>query len=72
MDKLKSRKFLLTLGGSLLALVAPTLGIPEPVVSLALKLVGLYVGVEGALDFAALYQAGKRLAETGGSDDPKS
>ena len=54
LKKLQSRKFLITLGAVMGAMVASKLGIPSNIIEYSLLMAGTYVGVEGLIDFAAV------------------
>ena len=54
MEKFKSRKFLVSIGAALIAIVGHEVGIPNQIIIYALSALGIYVGVEGLVDFAAV------------------
>ena len=54
LKKIGSRKFLVTLGAVMGAMVASKLGVPHNIIEYSLMMAGTYVGVEGLIDFAAV------------------
>ena len=54
MSKFKSRKFLASIAAALIAIVGHEAGLPNQIILYALGALGVYVGVEGLVDYAAV------------------
>jgi len=62
MKKLKSRKLWVSIGAAVLAIVGDAYGVSEEILKYAIGALGVYVGVEGLVDFAAVPKGIKEVS----------